>query len=134
MTSFIPHWIEWDYRWLTVGSPHLQILRQGAPAWNKWRRENPNIVPFLVGLVPGIEDLDLSGADLSGSMFYHASFTRTNLSKSNFAWVTLWESGFWDCDLDSTFMEDARFRFVNLERCSLAKAIMTRLEPCRPHW
>ncbi len=128
MTRFTPHWVEWDPKWPLSGSPHLQILRQGAPEWNKWRRENPNVVPFLVGLLPGVEDLDLSGADLSGSILYHASFRRTNLSKSNFAWVTSWECNFSDCDLDSAFIEDARFRFANFVGCKLTRAIMTRAE------
>jgi len=36
---------------------HVAILNQGVEAWNKWRKENPDIIP------------DLSGADLSGRNF-----------------------------------------------------------------
>ncbi len=32
---------------------HVEILKQGVDVWNKWRGDNPAIIP------------DLSGADLS---------------------------------------------------------------------
>ena len=37
---------------------HLEILKKGVTAWNRWRDENPNVVPDL-------KETDLSGkADL----------------------------------------------------------------------
>jgi hypothetical protein len=28
---------------------HLKILKKGVEAWNKWRKENPDIQPDLTG-------------------------------------------------------------------------------------
>jgi len=47
---------------------HVEILRQGADAWNKWREENPKTEPDLI-------DADITGLDLPG-----ISFRRANLS------------------------------------------------------
>ena len=41
---------------------HLKILKQGVDAWNKWRVENPGIIPDLEGANLG--QADLGGADL----------------------------------------------------------------------
>ena len=59
---------------------HLKILKQGVDAWNKWRAENPGIIPDLEGAdlqrggprradLPGayLEGTNLRGADLSGA-------------------------------------------------------------------
>ena len=43
---------------------HVAILKKGVDAWNKWRRENPDIRP------------DLSGADLSEADLSEADFAR----------------------------------------------------------
>ena len=54
---------------------HLKILRSGVEKWNKWREENPDVMPDLKKAnltkvsLSGV-DLrlaDLSGADLSGA-------------------------------------------------------------------
>ncbi len=49
----------------------LDILRQGANIWNKWRQENPD------------ERLDLQGADLSRANLKDANFIQANLSTAN---------------------------------------------------
>lgn len=37
---------------------HLEILKQGVEAWNKWRQEHLEIQPNFI-------DADLNGAELS---------------------------------------------------------------------
>ena len=39
---------------------HLKILKEGVSAWNKWRKENPDMRPELT-------ESNLIGADLSGA-------------------------------------------------------------------
>lgn len=54
---------------------HLSKLREGVDAWNAWRVQNPDKVPFLKGADLQHADLreanlkgaDLEGADLSGA-------------------------------------------------------------------
>jgi hypothetical protein len=50
-----------------VNQEHLAILRQGADHWNEWLRTNPDSPPNLDGI--SLEDFDLSGLDLSTSVF-----------------------------------------------------------------
>jgi hypothetical protein len=48
---------------------HLDILQQGAEAWNSWRDRNPTIEP------------NLSEADLSGANLSRANLSGTNLTQ-----------------------------------------------------
>ena len=50
---------------------HLKVLRQGAEAWNAWRRDNPNVRP------------DLSGAFLIGAHFFEANPSEANLAMAS---------------------------------------------------
>ena len=54
-----------------ANSEHLDLLKQGAEVWNRWRLDNEGIRPDLSGV-------DLSGADLSG-----VNLSRTDLSGAN---------------------------------------------------
>ncbi|RME19733.1 MAG: pentapeptide repeat-containing protein, partial [Deltaproteobacteria bacterium] len=40
---------------------HIAILLEGVEAWNRWREENPDVVP------------DLAGANLTGAVLAGAS-------------------------------------------------------------
>ena len=62
---------------------HVARLREGADAWNAWRREHPDVEPDLLDAV--LRGLDLSRADLAG----------TDLRKA---------------DLRGTILRDARLR------------------------
>jgi uncharacterized protein YjbI with pentapeptide repeats len=48
----------------------IKILRQGTAAWNKWWEENPD------------EDINLSGAALTGANLSKAVLVETNLEKA----------------------------------------------------
>jgi hypothetical protein len=50
---------------------HLKILKQGVEVWNRWRRENPNIIP------------DLNQADLREMELNGAKLSRADLSKAH---------------------------------------------------
>ena len=52
---------------------HVAILDRGIKAWNKWRDNNPN-------LLPDIREADISEADLRGIDFTGANLSRTNMS------------------------------------------------------
>lgn len=64
---------------------HVDILRQGAAAWNEWRADNPRTRPVLRGAE--LDDADLRGYDLAflngignGVDFTDAQLSRANLS------------------------------------------------------
>jgi uncharacterized protein YjbI with pentapeptide repeats len=77
---------------------HLDILRQGAEVWNKWREENPEIKP------------DLSGAELREAILREINFVETNLSMTK---------------LDKADLYKANLAQVNLTRASLIQAKLT---------
>ncbi|QTA79803.1 Pentapeptide repeat-containing protein [Desulfonema limicola] len=51
---------------------HLEILKQGVEAWNKWREENQEVKP------------DISGADLRNQNLKSANFSGVDIRGSNF--------------------------------------------------
>lgn len=59
---------------------HLEILRRGVKAWDKWREKRPEVTPEL-------GDANLFGADLTGADFTYAmpgstSFGDNDLSQA----------------------------------------------------
>ena len=90
-----------------ANSEHLNILKQGVEAWNKWRDENRDERP------------DLSGVDLSGSKFSGANFSNTNFNKAR---LNQWSVD--DCDFSesnlteivaqASYWRNARFRGAHI--------------------
>ena len=64
-------------------SEHLAILKQGVASWNKWRQENPEIIPNLSSTNLRRENLreaDLSGVNLRWTNLSNANLLGANLS------------------------------------------------------
>jgi len=72
----------------------LEVLKQGAYVWNKWREEvsesrrklfksqNKKRISFLADLrYANLKGIDLCGADLSFGLFNGANFAATDLSE-----------------------------------------------------
>ena len=82
---------------------HLVILDQGIEAWNKWRKEKPNVKP------------DLSEADLNGRVFYkfqegiRIDLRRTDLGHTNLE----------NANLERARLENAYLEGANLKNASL---------------
>ncbi len=89
---------------------HERILKQGARAWNRWRRGNPSIEVDLqdFGLSnTGGEHFDLKGADLSGVDLRRAQFIKCDLSGSCFNGAKLGSAKFEFCRLDGASFRNA---------------------------
>lgn len=84
---------------------HLEILRKGVEAWNKWREKNRHIY------------LDLSEADLSRDNLSGVDLSGVDLSKANLSEANL--SG---VDLSGAYLSIADFSEANLSRANLSKA------------
>jgi hypothetical protein len=104
---------------------HLEILRRGVEAWNKWRREHPDVRPdlrhadfrrvrragFFYATFSGadltsadlfdanLRGVDLPGADLSGASLDYADLSGADLSGADFTYATLSHTTFADNDL-----------------------------------
>ncbi len=93
----------------------LEILKQGAHAWNQWRKDNSDVSPVL-------NDADLKGADLSkcnlqtsemnGIDLSNANLSLTNLSKSSLKEAILFGAKLDRANLTGAILEDADLRMV----------------------
>ena len=97
---------------------YVEILKQGVEVWNKWREENRDVRPDLIGaylsganlIEANLSGVDLSGADLSRAFLLGANLggtflLGTNLSGANLRGADL--SGAKDLtqeQIDSAFM------------------------------
>src|SRR5437667_11761726 len=86
---------------------HLNILRQGVEAWNRWKREHPEIIP-----------------DLSGVIFKEILFIEDIMLKFRET-ARLWSSPSpWD---DPNYRELVRRRQTNLNEIGLSGIDLSRV-------
>ncbi|MEI6847565.1 MAG: pentapeptide repeat-containing protein [Chlorobiaceae bacterium] len=92
---------------MLVKPEHLALLEQGVEVWNRWRKENPDVVPYFEGaalqerslrdadlrgaklLHALLVDADLNGADLSSADLRGADLSRADLSGTNLSKSTI---------------------------------------------
>ncbi len=109
---------------------HLQILEQGAVAWNRWREENP-------GITPDLGEADLNGTRLAGLNLRRASlswtrFSRANLARADLSGATLngldfSEANLCGANLDGATLAWVRFAGTNGSAASLRQARFNRV-------
>src|SRR5689334_22630398 len=100
---------------------HLEILKQGVKAWNKWRREYPNIHPDLKDEYllradlrsVNLSDANLGNAKLTGAYLNGADLRRANLSGTCLRYTTLF----------STDLSHARLNGSDLTGATLAYTV-----------
>src|SRR5262252_8977465 len=115
---------------------HLQILQQGAEAWNQWRRHNPDIKPGLymadlsmIGMMADLRMVDFSRVNLSaargcmGSDFTGADFTEAALSNADFALNDLTGANFTRAYLWKTDFTQSNLTMANLSEARLLNTI-----------
>lgn len=95
---------------------HLEILRQGVNAWNKWRDNNPKLIP------------DLQAADLREYDLVGIDFSKMNLLKTNLQGVNLRQSNLQDSDLTETNLQGANFDSANLRGAAFYSRHPKRIE------
>jgi len=102
---------------------HLKILKRGVKAWNKWRKENPDIKPDLskanlkMGNLWNLRGVDFTGANLRRArLFYYATLTKANLRHADLSGAELVGANLHDANL-----MDADFSEANLTEADLQK-------------
>lgn len=100
----------------------LKIIKQGAIAWNEWRRQNPfEYKPDLSHL--RLRGLDLRGQDLSG-----ADLRCVNLRGLDFMGETISDVDFGGADLTRVWAVGACFRNVDFSGALLTNANLNSAE------
>jgi hypothetical protein len=121
---------------------HLAILRQGVEVWNRWRKENPHVRPYLRGAnlhgvnlsganlqSANLSSAELAGADLHGVDLSGASLNAANLIGANLhgadltgaylAWTTLIEANLTRTNLLAAILDGADLSWANLGGASV---------------
>ena len=101
---------------------HVNILKQGATKWNRWRKKHPDIRPDLGGA-------NLSRADLSNAGLWGANFRGTDLSDANLSRVDLRRADLSDAnlsraDLRNALLSEAYFSRSDLRAANLSRAYL----------
>jgi hypothetical protein len=95
---------------------HLGLLLDGVDAWNQWRRDNPDVRPYL--READLSRTELGGADLTEAHLGQANFFSANLCGANLRGANLTGTDFCDTELygaDLTGAWIAKTRFVNVD-------------------
>jgi len=102
---------------------YLALIKQGVPAWNAWRAENPELEPNLTGAF-------LRRTNLAGVNFSRANLYSTNLRKCNLTDADLSQAHMGGADLSGANLHHANLRGahlngVNLNRVDLSRATLS---------
>lgn len=112
---------------------HVEILKQGVEVWNKWRKDNPNIKLDLRGTdlsAKFLNNINLSGTDLSETNMYEASlawsnFDGANLINSNLSEANFSLASFIGANVSGANLLLANLFMANLEGSNFSKADLT---------
>jgi uncharacterized protein YjbI with pentapeptide repeats len=99
---------------------HLEILKQGVEAWNKWREEHTEIQPLINGA--SLNGVDLSGIDLGRSQITNSFFGNTKFIGANFHGVVMHGSTVNNADLSEADLSEGNFSGVNFTQANLFRA------------
>jgi Pentapeptide repeats (8 copies) len=112
-----------------IRQAHLAELRKGLDSWNKWRRDHPEIRPFLFRAPLHGENLNkfnlcnanLIEADLRGARLIGTNFHEANLGGANLNRAKLMGANFCRTDLYETNLSKANLTRANLQGTQLAR-------------
>ena len=93
---------------------HLDILRQGVDVWNRWREENPELLP------------DLSNSNLSWAYLRAANLSGADLSQAKLRGANLREADFFIAELRAANLSGADLRAASLSETDLNGALLDR--------
>ena len=86
-----------------ANAEHVNILKQGVEVWNKWRDDNPEIIPSLSGA-------DLHKVDLPKAVLFGVDLAEANLVGADLLGADLRRANLSGADLDAANLSNARLR------------------------
>lgn len=105
-----------------ANAEHVAKLKEGVEAWNRWREENPDVIPCLSGAflskAPVIEGVDIRPPGDNESL-------REPLEKVTFVGARLYEADFSFAHLEKAEFGRAHLRQANFSEAHLEKDILT---------
>jgi uncharacterized protein YjbI with pentapeptide repeats len=115
---------------LMTNSLNLLKLRDGVTAWNRWRKQHPEIRPNLRRATlskaklkdADLSDTDLREADLSYADLRDVDLSDADLRKTNLRNADLREAYLYDADLENASLSKADLRGADLQWAELTKA------------
>ena len=106
---------------------HLQILRRGIEAWNRWRIENPNVQPDLKQArlinTPNLIKMNLRKTDLSGASLVGVALIGADLRNADLGDADLCDAVLREADLSG-----AHFRRTYLGGADLSRATLVETD------
>ena len=106
---------------------HLDLLKKGEQAWNRWRQQFPEIQPDLSEVSLGFDDLsgaNLSRADLRGAFLYR--FIEDPFRGADFGTPTEYELSD-SANLSGADLSRADLRGANLSEVNLKGAVLSEV-------
>ena len=89
---------------------HLNRIKAGVDAWNKWRENNPNEVP------------DLSKADIRGCKLQKINLNNANLKETKLQYSNLYEANLEKADLSKAKLLETNLQSAKLKNADLSGA------------
>jgi TIR domain-containing protein/pentapeptide repeat protein len=107
---------------------HVEILKQGAKVWQKWRGAHVSVVPDFNKADLNRADLNganLNGADLNGANLNKANLIRATLNRADLTGANLNWAGLMEANLDGADLNRADLNRADLNRAGLYRANLT---------
>lgn len=92
---------------------HLIKLQQGVNAWNKWRAKKPGIIPVLNET--NLSDVNLCSVNFNWANLCETNLSGTNLSNANLSAANLKGADLSQTNLKGTNLSRARLEYVKLK-------------------
>jgi uncharacterized protein YjbI with pentapeptide repeats len=102
-----------EAKYLMANPEHLAILKQGVKVWNRWRLDNPEILP------------DLRFARLLGADLYEANLGQVKLNFANLNRAKLCRANLDSALCSAASFHDASLTWSSLHNCNLHRATLT---------
>lgn len=99
---------------------HLDILKRGVEVWNRWRLENPKVLPDL--RYADLNRSNLSLVNFTDALLKHADLREANLSNSDLSFAQLGETDLRYSDLRSANLSQAILYDAHLGQALLDNA------------
>ena len=100
---------------------HLDILKEGVSAWNRWREEN-------LSTRPDLSSTSLSHQDLRGANFRRCRLAETHLNNSDLSGANLTRANLSRASLNAARLGSAILVEASLDGANLAEAYFSRAD------